>query len=217
MELFDYLPQKWQVEPVDGRFLRITATDPQAVVETWLEEASPVLIETATNLQGVVEIWWKGCRRPYRFSSVLASVSGEEPATSLLTTANQKIDKLTQATAEIIAEFAGSDRPTYLTSMIDQRILWLNGAALAANQLDRAGKIIGSPSASLWKPESFARMLETLQRDRHIPEFENLGYQWQGGDVGWHRKKVATVSDYQWVEWLGEPCRVCQTLSSESV
>lgn len=77
MELFEYLPKSWRVRPGAGK-LMIDASDSQPTVEEWLEEVNQNLIQTAANIQGIVEIWWDGCKRPYRFSSILASIGESE-------------------------------------------------------------------------------------------------------------------------------------------
>ncbi len=111
------------------------------------------------------------------------------------------------------------DNPVYLTEMSTQKVIWMDPEAMRVNHLARPSQMLNTSSSALWESDSMERMINHLNRDGEVPQFENIGYHWAEHDDGelWRCEKVATTSNYGLVTAWGVTCRMCETLSSEVI
>ncbi|MGB3535590.1 MAG: hypothetical protein WBA13_18995 [Microcoleaceae cyanobacterium] len=169
-------------------------------IEEWLGSVA--------NEWGEVRLMWDGAKQGLRkFSATMqSSIPSDDRGLMVIPELDSTLDELYY-----------NPKPCYLTEMSTQKVIWMNPAAIQVNNLTRPSQMLNSSSASLWESDSMERMMMTLERDRTVPSFENIGYHWgQNGDGDlWRREKVATISDYKLVTAWNVTCRLCKTLSNE--
>lgn len=164
MELKDYLPDGWEC--------RVTQTGPEifaptrTAAETWIEQTVGELISSASNLKGIVQVGWKGCRRPYRFSPALASVGGEESnQVSTFTSAlnnpsapsNPGIQLPEVPELDIISEVLGFDGSSALLRMSDDDLGLLSNTRTEVSSGLRANDWMKVKDHSQWWPDDELR------------------------------------------------------------
>lgn len=225
MELHEYLPDGWRVELNNGTPSIIAPS--QQAADCWLERLCQELVQTAENLGGIVELRWPSAVRGYQFDSKLkaiANTESSEPQNSVISTPKEigaAVQKLSPATpieqSQIdFAALYGSSNPVYIQQIADQRILFANGAALAAQQ-KTAAELIGSDGSALDDQSELDKMHEYLLRDRVIEQYEFPGWRFYKDDSGmWRRKRMIFIENFTFVSFLGEVCRIGEVLSAET-
>jgi hypothetical protein len=109
---------------------------------------------------------------------------------------------------KLLAEVLQSEYATWIIQMAGQKVLFANSVALAANNRD-ASEIIGQSILPLWDAPSLANMMRCLERDKRLSKYETYGYRWAKKEDSpvWERVFNVFISDYQLVDFLGQPCR----------
>lgn len=106
----------------------------------------------------------------------------------------------------------------YITQMQDQKVLFANKVALAANNRS-AGDMVGKEVTALWDDDVLDRLIQSLQRDKKLWQYNYPGYRWskEPNSAIWRRDRYMFVANYKLVEFLGAVCRFCIITSAEKI
>jgi hypothetical protein len=115
-------------------------------------------------------------------------------------------------------ELYANENPIYITQMSDQKVLFANRTALVCNNRS-AGDMLGKEITALWDDEVLSELMERLQRDGELREYNYPGYRWsrEPGSPIWRRDLYMFVANYKLLEFLGSVCRFCTILSAEKI
>lgn len=106
----------------------------------------------------------------------------------------------------------------YITQMSDQKVLFANPAAIAANQRS-AGEVVGKEVTALWDDDVLTELMQRLERDKNLWQYSYPGYRWSQEENSriWRRDRYMFVANYKLVEFLGSVCRLCAITSAEKI
>ncbi len=115
-------------------------------------------------------------------------------------------------------ELYQNPNPIYITQMSDQKVLFANRAALISNNR-AAGEMVGKEIVALWDDDILQELMNRLERDRELWQYNYPGYRWAKGENSriWQRDRYMFSANYKLVDFLGSMCRYCIITSAEKM
>ena len=155
-------------------------------------------------------IRYPGCRKGYRIPQRMAYTDAGEQMSNLQINPSRDTD--------LALEAYSSEFPVWITRMTDQKVLLCNQLAIDTQQKDPA-ELLGESIVPLWDNDPLETMIQYLQCDQTLTNYENPGYRWVKEDNSpiWKRTRFIFVTDYRITTFLGQPCRISFTKSAEPV
>jgi hypothetical protein len=221
-ELHEYLPKGWKVTPTN-RGLCILSTDMESALD-FAKGAKAHLQRTASNIRGLLEIRWDGCINPIRVTAqteAVVSNTGTQPTKPSRISSYAPIRVSPNATPDEVNDFIRGKKAEGLvvtiTSMVSDKCLSVNDLQV----LDRGGgwtgdDWIGLDFKKLWRDSFrlgrtnyYGQLIETVERDKSIPEFY------------YHIRRPSGAlaeysSSYHFVEeFLGIPARIAVSVPGD--
>ena len=112
-----------------------------------------------------------------------------------------------------------SERPTYISQLVDQVNVFANPAALAA-QGKKPSEFLGQNAYALNEPEELEYRCDRISSNETLREYEYQAWRWYF-DLNanrWRLKRMAFVSNFRLLRnYLGQPCWLGQVLNAEEL
>ncbi len=224
-ELRDYLPKGWAVQPHQSG-LTLVSPDSESAID-FVEGAREHLQQTATNINGLLEVCWEGCLEPLKICAKTAasvSATNSQPQKPEFTSklSSYALSKISSsASADEITDFIkgkkGEGLIVTITSMVSDKCLSVNDLQI----FDRGGgwtgdDWIGLDFKKLWrdsfhlgKTNYYGQLIQSIERDKGIPNFY------------YHIRRPSGAlaeysSSYHFVEnFLGIPARIAVSVPGD--
>ncbi|MEM1170518.1 MAG: hypothetical protein AAGJ08_15915 [Cyanobacteria bacterium P01_H01_bin.35] len=103
-----------------------------------------------------------------------------------------------------LIEIYGEVNPQFITDMNTNEVIWMNQAAIVANSNQPMSKIVGQQAKDLWQPGELNKMLDFLDNDLYLPQFEVKGYRLLPDG---EKEKYTTLNEYRIINAFGRKCR----------
>ncbi|MBD2180607.1 hypothetical protein H6S82_01980 [Planktothrix sp. FACHB-1355] len=184
-----------------------------------LENCVDSLLSTAAVLKGNVQIGWRGCKRPFKITPEMAKIMMSEPSLHEKITMNQpNSDPKNNLLPELgfdLNELYCNPLPVYINQISDQRVVFANPAALAA-QGKKPIEFLGESAAALNDPDELERRDAMLIRDGFLSEYQYNALRWYKDEETqlWRRKRMNFCSNFRRINFLGESCRLAIVLQA---
>lgn len=213
MELKDYLPC--------GMTLDLTQSIPtiwassKCEAEDFLEQSIKELIKSAVNLGKPIQLRWKGCKRPFNISPKLANLQNDNQQSKPLQTSEklmiqlaskQDIDNATDR--ELLIAIEDCPESAAITRIRESKVLACSNLIQTTNGKP-PDEVIGSSLDSLWHPDQLDRLMNFLERDGRVENYEYWCWKWHLENGLWVRKRQDLAAKvFQLVQFKGVQSRL---------
>ena len=214
MELIKFLKPGWDIRLGSGRII-LEATS-EAEGNDLLDSDIELLEASAANWGLEIVVGWVECQHPVKISPPVSNCN--KWLNFLLNQLSKQMTNLITRDTDLALEAYSSEFPVWVTRMTDQKVLLCNQLAIDTQQKDPT-ELLGESIVPLWDNDPLEIMIQYLQRDQQLTNYENPGYRWVKEDNSpiWKRSRFVFVTDYRLTTFLGQPCRISFTKSAEPV
>jgi hypothetical protein len=194
MELRDYIPKSWKIDPA-ANVLRVIAPE-EELARDFREGAALFLLQTANNLRAVIEIGWEGGTEPIK---ILPSGQRAKPPSPETVKAKPSFEL-------DLTKLYGFEKCVYINEIATQKNLWCNQAAIAA-QGKKPSEFLGATAYELNYEDELQRRMRSLIADQVLTDYSYRALRWTRDESGlWVRKQMSFFSEFHLIEYLGERC-----------
>lgn len=188
MELKDYLRCGMQLDLTQS--IPTIWAKSKIEAEDFLEESIKDLIKTAVNLGKPIQLRWKGCKRPFNISPRLASLNNEslepEPKLMIQFASKQDIDNATDR--DLLLAIEDCPESAAITRIRESKVLACSSLIQSTNGKP-PDEVIGSSLDLLWHPDQLECLMNFLERDGRIENYEYWCWKWHLENGLWIRKR----------------------------
>ncbi len=197
MELLDYLPSGWKLQPTNHGLLLMAPDSQQG--KDFVTGAKQYLTETAQNIRGVIEV----CAQT---GGQVAEIKPTQTLSSPIIQVKTELDW---------TAIQGGATPVYITQLADQHNLYLNHAAVLAQSGKPPAEFLSATAHALNFEEELSSRCARIEQDGELTDYPYEAMRWFRDEQGrWIRRRMQFFSNFWKVNYLGQECWLGEVLQA---